>query len=178
MKTKKNLVGFLIVAGIIMGAGTAQSATLTGSFPVAAIVKTRCTIGSATLAFGDVGLFTASGTGAETYAAGNIDASATVSVYCPSGSTGTVTFDNGLNPTGTTYRQMKSATTSDVIPYHLYSDSGRMTEIGLTGATAYTVVGTGTSSTFTVYGRVIRSQAPNPAPATDYTDTVTMTITY
>ncbi len=178
MKTPRLWAALLVIGGLLMGPETVMSEIKTGSFPVTAIVRTHCTIGSATLAFGDIGLHTLTGTGTEARVTGNADASASVNVSCPTGITGSVTFDTGANPSGTTFRQMKSPSTLDVIPYHLYSDSGRTMEIGLTGATAYTVVGSGTPSTFTVYGRVVRSEVPNPAPATDYIDTVTMTITY
>jgi spore coat protein U-like protein len=184
VKNITKLIGSVILASSIIGMGAAHAATETGTLTVTATVSKYCSIGDGTLAFGDLSLFTTTGTGVEGYAAGNKDADSTaINVFCSKGTTANVNFSGGAN--AGTSRQMKSPTTLDLIPYHLYTNTGRSAAIDMTGTTGYYnltgtgVVGTGVpQQTITVYGRVVRSEALNPTPATDYTDTVTMTINY
>ncbi len=185
MKNITKLIGSMILFSSIIGMGAAHAATETGTLTVTATVSKYCSIGDGTLAFGDLSLFTTTGTGVEGYATGNIDvASSTINVFCSKNTTADVSFSGSANP-GTTFRQMKSASTEDLIPYHLYTNPGRTAVIDITGTSPYYaltgagVVGGGVpQQTITVYGRVVRSEALNPEPATDYTDTVTMTINY
>jgi spore coat protein U-like protein len=58
----------------------------------------------------------------------------------------------------------------------LYSDALRTLNWGNTSASWVSGTGTGAAQTLTVYGLI--PLQTTPAPATDYADTVTITVTY
>lgn len=180
MKVKRNgwaLATIAIaMAGGLLASGAALAATETGTLTVQATVQGACSIGDKTLSFGNISSVNV-GTGGTLGSSVDVDANAVVDVICTTGTTGTVTLDDGANK-GTTYRRMKHGT-ADYIEYHLYNEATRTTEIAAdNGATtAYTIVGDGANDTFTVYGRILAA-AINNQPLGTYTDSVTMTITY
>jgi len=71
---------------------------------------------------------------------------------------------------------MRLGATSNYVQYELYSDSARSQRWGNTlDIDTVNNTGTGSSQSLTVYGRV---PAPQSVPSGDYSDTVTVTITY
>ncbi|WP_192182928.1 Csu type fimbrial protein [Mesorhizobium amorphae] len=146
----------------------AFAATATTTFGVSATVAAECVINSASaLAFGTIGALAA-----------NVDQTSAINVKC----TNTTPFNIGLNAgtaTGATVttRAMTGAGASPAtLSYSLYSDSGRTTNWGNTvGTDTVASTGTGSSQSFTVYGRIPAQTAPKPDT---YNDTITVTVTY
>jgi len=130
------------------------------SSAVSATVLGTCTVAGGTLNFGSVGLLSA-----------NVDATATVTPNCSSGTSYTVSLDGGQNGgTNATNRKMVSGSAS--VTYGLFTDSARSN--GWYGASV-NGTGNGSNQPITVYGRV--APQATPAPAT-YTDTVVITVTF
>ena len=155
-----------LTAIAMLGSATAYASTsITTTFQAKVTIAASCVIGGATtLDFGTPGLLTA-----------NVDQTSTISVQCSSTTPFNIGLDKGTNGTSVTNRLMKGATAATV-QYSIYSDSGRTSNWGNTiGTDTVASTGTGSSQSFTVYGRI----APQTTPAPDvYTDTVTVTVTY
>jgi spore coat protein U-like protein len=159
-------------AMLAFGAASAQAATTTGTLTVTAAVASVCSVGNATLAFG-------------TYnpGGGNLNQSTTIGVRCTKGTPFTVAL-NGGGSGNVAARQMSSTgTPAEKLAYQLYSDSGRTTVWGNTAGALQSGTGAGMgvpqTVNFTVYGQV-PDNAANQAAAglADYTDSVTITVTY
>jgi spore coat protein U-like protein len=140
---------------------SAHAAQTTTTFSVTATVTATCSVSASTLAFGN-------------YAGNQTDGATTITVTC----TNTTPYEVGLNDgVNTPTRRMKDAG-SNYLTYDLYTDSGRSTrwgEIGDVGGTSVHGTGDGTPQTLDVYGRIPANQNP---PAGNYTDTVTVTLSY
>ncbi len=144
---------------------TLHNFTGSGSMSATASVAGGCTISAGSMNFGNLGLALATTSTYQT---------ATLSYTCSSGASAKITLDQGQNGTGTLsapVRRMKSGT--NYLGYQLYSNSGYTTVWD--GVTGITIVGTGSTQTSTVYGKV---PAQTPPPAGTYTDVVTVTITF
>lgn len=141
----------------------AQAATATTTFSVTAHVPTSCSISTAPaeLAFGD-------------YADAQIDETTIFGVTCTSGGTYTVGLNDGLNYSAPN-RRMRIGATANYLNYELYSDSGRTTRWGNAAGSWVEATGDGNEDSYTVYGRLPGSQG---LIAGDYTDTITITVTY
>ena len=150
---------------LIPWAGTSHAASTTTTFAVQATITATCTINSAsTLNFGTLGVL-----------ASNTDQTSTLQVTC----TNTTPYNIGLDVgtgSGATVAVRKLTSGGATVNYTLYSDSGRSTLWGNTVSTD-TVAGTGngTAQSFTVYGRIPTQTTPAPG---NYTDTITVTVTY
>ena len=132
----------------------------TAPFTVQANITKNCTVTTQSVDFGSVGLLAA-----------NVDANGQVRVTCTQ-STG---YSVGLSVgsfTPTTRRMLKS---SEFITYGLYQDSSRTQGWGDTVGTMPTGTGSGLTQNYTVHGRVQPQTTPSPG---NYTDTLTVTITY
>jgi len=146
-------------------ADTSYAASTTTTFTVQATITATCTINSAsTLNFGTQGVLAA-----------NVDLTSTLQVTC----TNTTPYNIGLDAgtgSGATVAVRKLTSSSNTLNYTLYSDSGRTTVWGNTVSTD-TVAGTGngTGQSYTVYGRIPAQTTPAPG---NYTDTITVTVTY
>lgn len=97
----------------------------------------------------------------------------TITVSCPVNTTFSVALGNGLHGTQSS-REMCNAQGSDCIPYQLYQDPS-YSQVWNTTAVRTVNTGTDTSKTLTVYGRVPSQNWPT---AGDYTDTVTVNLSY
>src|ERR1041384_7084283 len=168
MQSLKFRVGYsaaLAACFLIPWAGTSHAASTTSTFAVQVAITATCTINSAsTLNFGTQGVL-----------ATNVDQTSTVQVTC----TNTTPYNIGLDAgtgTGATVAVRKLTSGGATVNYSLYSDSGRTTVWGNTVSTD-TVAGTGNGSaqSFTVYGRIPAQTTPAPG---NYTDTITVTVTY
>jgi spore coat protein U-like protein len=146
-------------------AGSSQAASTTSTFTTQVAITATCTINSAsTLDFGTQGVLAA-----------NVDQTSTIQVTC----TNTTPYNIGLNAgtgSGATVAVRKLTSGGATVNYSLYSDSGRATVWGNTVSTD-TVAGTGNGSaqSYTVYGRIPAQTTPAPG---NYTDTITVTVTY
>lgn len=144
----------------------AHAASSNTSMPVTADVSGTCSVSTGTVAFGAY-----DGTSAS-----NVDAQATVSVTCTSGTS----FWVGLNAgggSGATVSTRKMTSGANTLNYSLYQDSSRTTLWGNTQAVDATGSLTAGSSAYslTVYGRIPGSQN---VPAGSYSDSVTVTVNY
>jgi len=146
-------------------ADTSYAASTNTTFTVQATITATCTINSAsTLNFGTQGVLAA-----------NVDQTSTLQVTC----TNTTPYNIGLDAgtgSGATVAVRKLTSSSNTLNYTLYSYSGRTTVWGNTVSTD-TVAGTGngTGQSYTVYGRIPAQTTPAPG---NYTDTITVTVTY
>lgn len=142
---------------------TAHAAEATTTFSVTAHVPTSCSISSVpgTLDFGD-------------YADAQKDATTAFGVTCTSGGTYTVGLNDGLNYSAPN-RRMRIGATANYLNYELYSDSGRTIRWGNAAGSWVEATGDGNEDSYTVYGRLPGSQG---LIAGNYTDTITITVTY
>ena len=69
---------------------------------------------------------------------------------------------------------MKNKDTSETVAYNLYSDANRTSDLA---TTAISGSGSGSAQVIPIYGKVA-ADALAQAPAGDYADTVTLTVTY
>ena len=152
---------------LLSWAGTSDATTTTTTtFAVSAQIVATCTINSAsTLNFGNsIGVLSA-----------NVDQSSTIQVTCTNTTGYTIGLDAGTG-SGATVAVRKLTSGGTTINYSLYTTNTFGTVWGNTIGTD-TVAGTGTGSTqsYTVWGRI--PPQTTPAPGT-YTDTITVTVTY
>jgi spore coat protein U-like protein len=165
----------LAAASFAFVAAAAGAATDTGNLTVSATVANQCSVGDAALSLGAITLVNADGTMA-TLSGGT---TAAIPWACTNGTAATLGFDLGGNSSGTD-RRMKSTTagaSNQYLEYALKVDSSSGTAID---TTAVALSGAdGTNKTFTVWGGPVASAANQAAtPATDYTDSVLLTITF
>lgn len=156
------------VLGTLGGAHPAANATTaTSTFDVTISITSTCMIASApTLAFGSHAALTAP-----------IDQTAALQVRCTNTTPYDIGLDRGVWGDSVMTRRMKSATTGAMIGYVLYSDRGRTRNWGdRTGVDTVHDTGDGAVQTHLIHGRV--PPQPTPAPAADYSDTITITVTF
>ena len=160
-----------LVAAALVAAGSASAATTTTTFPVTATVATNCLVSASALAFGTY-----------TQGNGNVNQTSTVSVNCSLGTTFNVGLNAGATPAATvTTRKMLNG--ANQLAYTLFSDTGRTTNWGNTVGTDTVArtgngFGVGNVVALTVYGQVPDNAANQVLPAGNYTDTVTVTVTF
>lgn len=162
-----------ILAVIVLGSvASVQAATNTGNMTVTATVETACTVSASTMAFGIV----VPGVTKET--------TATVTANCSNGTPYTLDLGDGLNhittggASGDQYRRQMAATTFR-LPYVIYIDAARTTEIGATAVALNnlltTTVGSGANQDVMIYGRIKAAETVTQQPGS-YADTVVVTI--
>ncbi|WP_234703203.1 spore coat U domain-containing protein [Sphingobium chlorophenolicum] len=146
--------------------GTAKAADATTTMGVSATVLNVCLVSATNMAFGTYDPTSSVPT----------DATSSVSVTCTPGTL----FNVGLNAgatggaTVTTRQMLKGASP---LNYSLYSNAGRTTNWGNTsGSDTVSQTSAGiTPMAFTVYGRIPAQQS---AASGNYTDTITVTVSY
>lgn len=105
----------------------------------------------------------------------NYDQATNFSFICTKTTPWKVSLDNGLHASGST-RRMRLGATNNYVTYELYRDSGHGLRWGNTlDVDTVNGAGTGISQNLTVYARV---PAPQSVPSGNYSDTITVTITY
>ncbi len=154
----------LLTAGTSV-ANALQTATTT--FLVSASILSNCSVTATPLAFGPY----------DPTAAGNVDATSTISVFCTVGTGYTLKLNIGTG--GGTFATRTLNTGSSTLNFNLYTTTGRTTVWGDSSASTGTVTGTGTgllsATTHTVYGRLPPAQDAAPGV---YVSTVTVTLEY
>lgn len=153
---KKNLIMAAAAVIVIAMAGVAFAATTTATVNASATVAAVCDFPTnGTVAFGAL----------DQIVGGAVSATVTnPTFWCTKSYAYTITDDNGLNETGTTYR-LKAVGTADYIPYTF----------------SYTSTGSGLGKTTSLSPAIsasIAAGAYDNVPADSYADTVTLTITY
>lgn len=161
-----------ILALFVLGSvASVQAATNTGNMTVTANVETACTVSASPMAFGTV----IPGIVKET--------TATVTANCTNGTAYTLDLGDGLNHivtggTGAEYRRQMASTTFR-LPYVVYIDATRATEIGATAVALNnlltTTVGSGEDQAVMIYGRIKAAETETQQPGA-YVDTVVITI--
>ncbi|MGC6388844.1 spore coat U domain-containing protein [Ewingella sp. S1.OA.A_B6] len=162
-------IGALSIAcfGFAVPVTAFAAGTQNSNVAVTAAVESACTISTTPLTFP---AFTGSTAVATT---------ATLSVTCTNAAPYVLALSAGTGASATTAKRLlTSATTKSTLNYGLYSDLAHTTAWGNTTGTD-TVAGTGdgAAQNVTVYGQIAANQL-NAQVATDYTDTVAVTVTY
>jgi len=158
-KLLKIAVGVCAVAGF---ASAASANSVSAGLAVGASIAATCTVSTSAVAFGP-------------FSGSQIDATGTVTANCISGTPYNVGLDAGLATGATvTTRKMKSGV--NLLPYSLFSDTGRTVNWGNTvGTDTVPGVGTGASQNLTVYARLPAGAVP---AAGTYADTVQATVNF
>lgn len=177
---KQALLALLAATSLSISVAAQAAGTLTGQVGVQLTISTGCTVGNGTatggtnqwgtLNFGNYADLTsvingtvlgANGTGA-------------VTITCSTGLSPTLSLNGGLSATGG-IRAMTSSGTN--IPYRLYSDSARTTEIAIN--TPITLTTGTTPQNIPIYGRVLPTDQTSTTPAAGtYNDTVVATLSW
>lgn len=163
--------------------GTAHAAgSLTGDIGVTLTIGEGCTVSNGSVSDGtnswgtlDFGTYSDLTNVIDGSVSGS-DGANTVTVTCSSGLSPTLTLDSGLYGNGSV-RSVSSDGGTTLIPYRLYSDSARSSEIALNGSISLTA--DGTAQDVPIYGRVLPADQSTTAPAAGtYTDTVVATLAW
>jgi spore coat protein U-like protein len=110
--------------------------------------------------------------------AADIPGTTTISVQCTTGTAYEVALDAGIGVGATVANRLMTGPGAATVTYSLYQDAGHTTVWGdTTGGGGNTVTGTGNGAQqdLTVYGLVPAQTTPG---AGDYTDTITVEVTY
>ncbi|KFX04732.1 spore coat protein U [Pectobacterium betavasculorum] len=158
---------------------TASSVTINGQIPVSLTITAACTIdngGGAGTTWGTISF------GSHSDLTANIDSQVTsvsgngITVSCSVGTPATLSIGPGANDSAS-LRRLAPGTGTYNVPYRLYSDSTRTTEIPISTATGIPIVATGNPQLVPVYARILPADQTVLSPtAGTYTDTVTATI--
>ncbi|MGR9116062.1 MAG: Csu type fimbrial protein [Gammaproteobacteria bacterium] len=155
-----------VAAIVIMATGqTVQSATTTTTFQVTATINDTCVVSATDLAFG---VFDPTATS---------DNTSTITVTCTQGTSYSIGLNAGTTSGATvTTRQMSDGGTG-LLDYSLFSDAARTVNWGDTVATdtVDVVSASGSPENHTVFGRIALGQFQ---PAGNYSDTITVTVTF
>jgi spore coat protein U-like protein len=154
------------LSGVAGLAGSASAQTASSQFNVQMTITADCQITSAgNLDFGSTGVITA-----------NRDATSAIVAQCTSGTAYNVGLDMGQGVGATAATRFMTGPAAAKLGYSLFTDTGRTSAWGNTVATnTLSSTGTGSTQSYTVYGRV----APQSTPAAGaYTDVVAVTLTY
>lgn len=149
----------------------ASAATQTTQFQVRIVITESCDIQAVAASDIDFGTLTRS-TGAP------VDAQGTLEVNCSNGTPYTIGMNPGANATNTVAaadnRRMTDGN-NNFLAYGLYRDAGRQNFWGdVVGTDTLAGIGSASTQTLPVYGRVPSTDAPTGS----YSDTVIATITY
>jgi spore coat protein U-like protein len=142
----------------LLTSSAALAATATGTFQVTAEVQAQCEVDTSTTDM-DFGVIDVSA---------DNDATSSLAFRCTAGTQPVAGLD---------YDQMTG--TGGNLTYTLYSDSGRTQIWNTTNTvTLLPATGFGTADSVTVHGRVTALDAAAAGVGNDYTDTVTVTLTF
>lgn len=156
-----------VCLGTVLTTQAYAAGTQNVNIAVTAAVESSCTLSTTALVFPPY-------TGAAV-----VDTTATLSVTCTNQAPYTLSLGAGNGAGATTaVRKLTSALTSSTLNYGLYQDESHTTSWGNTAPTDTVAgIGSGALQNVTVYGEVMANQLA-PQVATDYIDTVAMTVTY
>jgi spore coat protein U-like protein len=165
---RKNHAMTLILGAML--AGVANSATTTASFSVTETLLTTCSATATTLAFS-----------AYTPGAGAIANNSTISVKCTKNTPYTISLNKGTTAGGTVAQRLM-AFGANTLQYNLYTTAAVNVIFGDGTGGSQTETGTGagvaTANTVTVFGKVPDNAANQAVVPGNYTDTITVTVTY
>lgn len=148
--------------GAVQGAA---AATASDTFEVTASVAAACQVDADDLGFGAY----------EPLSGAPKDSTTTVTVTCTNGTDYTIGMSEGLGA-GASIASRRMTSGTDQLTYTLYRNAGYSQLWGDTiDVDTLADTGTGAAQPHTVYGRIDQSQA---APAGNYSDTITVTVTF
>jgi spore coat protein U-like protein len=166
-------------AAALLVATPSLAGSVTGTIAVSLTVTDACAVNGGSITSGSLGQVGAIAFASQPGIFGNVDAAmvatgggAGIAVLCSPGLTPAMTIGAGANDSNSV-RHLASG--SNQIAYHLYSDSGRTTEITIGQQLS---LGTATTTPFSVpiYARVNSGGAVLPGGS--YTDTVQVTLSW
>lgn len=164
---KRPVVAVLATAVAIaslVSASPAVASNTSSIFGVSATVQPSATVSSTNLSFGPY-------TGARVLATSAISVTATAAVGY------SINIDGGRWPNADGSRKLiDTSTPAHTLTYQLCQDSGLTTRWGPDTGWALDGTGTGSPQPFTVYGAIPPGQ--NSAPVGNYSDSLTVTVTY
>lgn len=138
----------------------------TTTIAVSATVANTCTLTAGSLAFG-------------AYSGAKLSVTGTFSANCTNGADFIVALDKGIGSGATLANRLMTNTTNAAftLGYTIFTTAGGATVWGdgNSGSSTVTEVGTGSATTYNVYGVIPASE---PALSGTYQDTVTATVTY
>ena len=158
----------MVAAPVVLLLPTAALAdTASSTLNVSATVTANCTVSTSEIAFGDV----------NTLSGSDVDGSGGITVTCTNGTDWEATAGVG-GGSGASYANRRLSAGAELLNYNLYTDAARTSVWGDGSGTTVTIAdtGTGTAQNVTIYGRVGSGQTG--VPAGDYTDSVSVTVTY
>lgn len=163
MNRRTNRLILLALSSWLASATGVQAATTTDTFVVSANVSATCSVIANDLTFVD-------------YSGNDLAAASTISVTCTTGTTYNAGMDQGTYGTSVSDRKMQIVAGTDTLNYGLYRDASHTQNWGETVGTD-TVAGTGNGAaqSIDVYGLIPAGQNP---PVGNYSDTITVTLTY
>lgn len=167
MKLTK-LSAVMIISALALGSQSAIAAT-TSTLTVQATVTSTCSIANTSINFGEYGA-----------GATNIDASGTLSVQCTATTPWLVGFETNASTDQPFNMTGALDAVNHLLPYSIYTDSGRTQLMGKWDDTTVGARATGTGTglvdnTVSIYGRIASGLTPHPDT---YTGTVSLKITY
>ena len=178
MKTKLNQskLKLAIVSAMLVGSAGFSTAgyagTDTATMTVSTSVAMSCTISTGAMTFASY----------DPTAATDNDSTATLTSTCTSGGAAIITMGEGGraqtgSSAGAPVRAMWNGSegATEELLYQLYSDSAGGTVWGNTDATGKSIAADGTAQTFTVYGRIPKSQTVTTG---SFSDSVLVTLNY
>jgi spore coat protein U-like protein len=184
MSRFKKIIPFALVGALTCSlTSTAHSAgSLSGEIGVKLVIGNGCSVdnGSATGGVNNWGLMDF---GTQANLVSSVDATliganntGPVTINCSTGLTSTLSLNGGLYGTSS-LRNVSSDGGTTVVPYRLYSDSTRTTEIAIN--TPVSLISNGTAQNIPIYGRIIPADQSTTSPAAGtYTDTVLATLAW
>ena len=153
-----------------MSAGIADSATTTTTFAVTATLQATCSASATALAFP-----------AYTPGGGAVVGTNTISVKCTKNSPYTISLNGGATAGGTVAQRLMASGTN-TLQYNLYTTVAHTIVFGDGSGTSQTVPGTGsgvaTANAVTVFGQLPDNATNQAAIPANYTDTITVTVSY
>lgn len=157
----------LLASAVLLASGSlAVAATETSTFQVTAEVVASCDVTASTLAFGQY----------DPLVAGAHTGNSTITVKCSNGASYDVGLNDGGNAEAGQRRMSDGAATAAFLSYNLFQDSGRTTSWGeVVGTDTLSATGTGANQEHQVYASIPEQ---SDASVGNYTDTVTVTVTY
>lgn len=160
-----SLYSALVFCAALAAPAIGHAATDTDTMTVTATVIASCDVDANDLAFGNY----------DPVSATPLDIGTTVAVTCTHGTSYDVSLNAGVGA-GATVAARRMTSGGNTLNYSLYSNAGRTTVWGATiGNNTVAGTGNGAMQTLNVYGRVPVNQT---APAGNYSDTITVTVTY
>lgn len=161
------VVAAAVAAALAGHASLAAQGTQTANLNVSANVVRNCTIQTDQIAFGDY----------DALAGAALDKQGAIKLTCTKGTVATITLDNGRTPQ-TGQRAMAGGNPAGFLKYELYFGSYGGTRWGTSGGETFTAAAApdNTERSFTIYGRILGSQASVSQGA--YTDVVLATVNF